>query len=207
MVRFWNTGKLRTGDKTVGLKIPQRRNCFWLCRPGRQSQKEIADGFVPKTDNWEKEVDWADAVIFDDIGFGEQAKKLRDEGKPVIGGTPYTDRLEDDRGFGQDEMKKAGISVIPHWEFTSFDEAIAFVEKNPDKYAIKPNGNAQNIKYLLYVGEEDNGADIIRVLHDYKTVWGKKIESFQLQKKIIGVEVAVGAFFNGTEFIYPINVH
>jgi hypothetical protein len=31
------------------------------------SDREIADGFVPKTDDWEAEVDWADVIVFDDI--------------------------------------------------------------------------------------------------------------------------------------------
>jgi len=28
------------------------------------------------------------------------------------GGTPYTDQLEDDRAFGQEELKKNGISIL-----------------------------------------------------------------------------------------------
>ena len=47
------------------------------------------------------------------------------KGKAVVGGTPYTDRLEDDRSFGQEELKAAGINIIPYRDFDSFDEAIA----------------------------------------------------------------------------------
>jgi phosphoribosylamine---glycine ligase len=171
-------------------------------------EKEVTDGFVPKIDNWENEVDWADIIVFDDVlGMGKIAKKLRDQGKLVIGGTPYTDKLEDDRTFGQEEMKKAGVSIIPYKDFTSFDDAIKFVKENPGKYVIKPSGEAQNIKGLLFIGEEDDGKDVIQVLDDYNKAWAKKIPVFQLQKRIMGVEVAVGAFFNGKEFIYPINVN
>jgi len=59
----------------------------------------------------------------------------------------------------------------------------------------------------LFIGEEEDGKDLIQVLGDYKKAWAKKIPHFQLQKRISGVEVAVGAFFNGKEFIYPINVN
>lgn len=171
-------------------------------------EKEVVDGFVPKVDIWENEIDWADVVIFDDVlGQGTKAKKLRDQGKFVIGGTPYTDGLEDDRTFGQEELKKAGISIIPYRDFTSFDDAINFVRENPNQYVIKPSGQVQNIKGLLFVGEEEDGKDVIQVLDDYKKAWAKKIQVFQLQKRINGVEVAVGAFFNGKEFIYPINVN
>jgi phosphoribosylamine-glycine ligase len=172
------------------------------------SEKEIGDGFVPKTDDWRKEVDWADVIVFDDVlGEGTKAQKLRQEGKLVVGGTPYTDMLEDDRGFGQDELKKAGVTTIPSWNFTSFDDAINFVQEHPGKYVIKPSGEAQNVKQLLFVGEEDDGKDVIQVLEHYKKAWSDRIKVFQLQRKISGVEVAVGAFFNGREFIYPINVN
>ncbi|HOU46029.1 MAG TPA: phosphoribosylglycinamide synthetase C domain-containing protein [Candidatus Pacearchaeota archaeon] len=171
-------------------------------------EKDIGDGFVEKTDDWEKEVDWADVIIFDDtLGQGEKAKALREKGKLVVGGSPYTDRLEDDRSFGQEELKNAGIPIIPYKNFTSFDEAIEFVKSKPDKYVIKPSGEAGNIKILLFVGEEENGQDVISILEAYKTTWAKSIQELQLQKKISGVEIAVGAYFNGNEFIYPININ
>ena len=147
-------------------------------------EKEIADGFVPKTDNWENEVDWADVIVFDDVlGHGTKAKKLRDQGKSVIGGTPYTDKLEDDRAFGQEELKKIGVPIIPYRIFTSFDEAIKFVSDNPRKYVIKPSGQAQNIKGLLFIGEEDDGKDVIQVLGDYKKAWSKKNSSISTAEK------------------------
>ena len=120
-----------------------------------EAEKGIADGFVPKTSNWEADIDWADVIVFDDVlGQGQKAKKLRDEGKYVIGGTPYTDRLEDDRFFGQEELKKAGVNIIPNHNFTSFDDAIAYVGDNPGRYVVKPSGEAQNKKQLLYPGED-----------------------------------------------------
>ena len=79
---------------------------YYIHDPG---EKEIADGFVPKTDDWEREVSWADLIVFDDVlGQGAHAQRLRQAGKLVVGGTPYTDRLEDDRAFGQQELKRQG---------------------------------------------------------------------------------------------------
>lgn len=170
--------------------------------------RDIGDGFIPKTDDWQRDVAWADVVVFDDVlGHGTHAQRLRAEGKNVIGGTPYTDRLEDDRSFGQEELKKAGVAIIAQQCFTSFDDAIAYVGDNPNRYVIKPCGEAANKKQLLFVGEDETGRDVIKVLEHYKQVWSGKIKEFQLQKRIAGVEVAVGAFFNGAEFITPINVN
>jgi len=173
-----------------------------------KKERDIADGFVAKSRDWEKDVDWADIIIFDDtLGQGEKAQTLRREGKNVVGGTPYSDRLEDDRSFGQEELKKAGVSIIPYGEFVSFDDAIEHVVENPGRYVIKPSGEAQNVKRRLFVGEEDDGQDVIRILEAYKKALSDEIKVFQLQRRVTGVEVAVGGFFNGKNFIYPINVN
>ncbi|MDD5172363.1 MAG: phosphoribosylamine--glycine ligase [Candidatus ainarchaeum sp.] len=169
--------------------------------------KDVCDGFVDKVDDWREHVDWADVVVFDDIGFDKEAEQLRKTGKAVVGGSVYTDRLEMDREFGQAEMKSVGITIIPRWNYTNFDEAIEFIEKNPDRYVIKPSGLAQNEKELLFVGQEEDGKDILEMLRRYKKNWGKQIKVFQIQKYVSGVEVAVGAFFNGEDFIFPINVN
>ncbi len=170
--------------------------------------RDIADGFVPKTDDWKKDVDWADVIVFDDVlGHGKKAQDLRKKGKLVIGGTEYTDMLEDDRSFGQEELKKAGFSIISFGKFELFFAAIEYVKKNPARYVIQPGGEAQNIKRLLFVGEEEDGVDVIQVLEAYKKSWSKEIKEFQLQKRVTGVEVAVGAFFNGKDFIYPVNIN
>jgi len=173
-----------------------------------KEEDDIADGFVPKTKDWRTCLDWADVIVFDDVlGHGKIAEELRKKGKKVIGGTAYTDMLEDDRSFGQRELKKHGIKIIPFWEFSNFDEAIVFVKEHPDKYVIKPSGEAQNIKRLLFVGQEKDGNDVIRVLESYKKVWSKEVKIFQLQKMVNGVEIGVGAFFNGKDFIYPVNIN
>lgn len=171
-------------------------------------ERDIADGFVEKTTDWKKDVDWADVIIFDDVlGQGDLAQKLRSQGKLVIGGTPYTDKLEDDRSFGQEELKKYGVNIIPYKDFVSFDEAIEYVTQKPDQYVIKPSGEAQNTKSLLFVGEESDGQDVIRMLQAYKKNFSKEIKQFQLQQRVSGVEVAVGAFFNGNEFVTPVNIN
>jgi len=172
-----------------------------------KEQKDVCDGFLDKVEDWKEHVGWCDIIVFDDVGFGEEAEKLRNAGKPVVGGSIYTDKLENDREFGQAEMQSTGINIIPRWNFTDFDQAIAFMKKNPDRYVIKPSGLAQNEKELLFVGQEDDGKDIIEMLERYKKNWGKKIKEFQIQKYISGVEVAVGAFFNGEDFILPVNVN
>ena len=172
-----------------------------------QGEKDVGLGFFDKVDEWESLKEWADVIIFDDIGFGAKAEQLRGEGKSVVGGSLYSDRLELDREFGQSELNSVGVDVLPSWNFTSFDEAMDFVRKNPDRYVLKPSGKAQSEKELLFIGQEGDGKDILQVLEHYKANWSKKIKEFQMQKYADGVEVAVGAFFNGSDFVMPICVN
>ncbi|MBI2579408.1 MAG: phosphoribosylamine--glycine ligase [Candidatus Aenigmarchaeota archaeon] len=173
----------------------------------KNDQKDVCDGFVDKTDSWKDLVEWADVIVFDDTEFGELADRMRKEGKIVVGGSSYTDKLELSREFGQEEMKNSGMTVLPNWNFDDFEEAIKFIRENPGRYVIKPSGLAQNEKELLFIGQEDDGKDVLQVLEHYKKNWSKKIKIFQIQKYASGVEVAIGAFFNGRDFITPVNIN
>lgn len=178
------------------------------CYIKAKSDADVYNGFVEKVEKWEDFVDWADVILFDDVEFGSVAERLRKKGKLVIGGSEYTDRLEIDREFGQTELKRHGINVLPSWHFSSYDEAIAFIKNNPDRYVFKPSGNTPSGgKGLLFIGQEEDGKDLAELLEQNKNVWQKKAPLFLLQKFVSGVEVAVGAFFNGKDFIYPINVN
>jgi phosphoribosylamine-glycine ligase len=165
--------------------------------------RDISNGLIGKVSSYEPWVDWADLIIVDDACFGEMCEDLREQGKAVVGPCCYSDKMEMDRGFGQQEFKKAGMTVLPDWTFKSLDEAIKFVQKNPGRYVVKPDGVAQDEKCLTYVGKAEDGSDVISTLENYKKKWAAKIKSVQLQQFAKGVEVAIGAFFNGKEFILP----
>lgn len=167
---------------------------------------EIGTGFVKKVRDWKKHIDWADIIIFDYTGYGKVCIELRAKGKLVFGGSEYTDMLELDRTFGQNELKKHKIKTLPYKEFASFQDAIDYVQKNPDAYVVKPSGETQELKQLLFVGSDDEGLDVIRVLKAYEKSWGSDFGNFQLQKKVKGVEISVAAFFNGNNFLRPLNI-
>ena len=169
---------------------------------------DVYDGFFEKVTEWDSWIDWADVIVFDYVGFGDAADKLRKKSKQVIGGSAYTDRLEIDRDFGQGEMRKYGINILPSWTFSDYDQAIEFIKNNPARYVFKPNGNTPSSgKGLLFLGEEEDGKDLLEILGQNKKVWQKKAPTFHLQRFVSGVEVAVGAFFNGKDFVLPINVN
>ena len=175
---------------------------------GDQADKDVCDGFLEKIDDWKQFVDWADVIVFDDVGFGKDADALRKNGKLVVGGSQYTDRLEEDREFGQAEMKRVGMLTLPHWDFSDYDAALKFIEENPGRYVYKPSGHTpSDYKGLLFLGKDEDGIDLHEILRSNKKVLEKKVRQFQLQKFASGVEIAVGTFFNGNDFIYPININ
>jgi len=170
--------------------------------------KDVYDGFLERVGDYKQFIDWADVVVFDDVGFGEEADELRKKGKLVIGGSGYTDRLEKDREFGQAEMKRVGMLTLPHWDFSDYDLVLKFIEENPGRYVFKPSEFVgSSSKGLLFLGKDEDGKDLCEIIRSNKNVLKEKVKQFQLQKFAQGVEVAVGAFFNGNDFIYPININ
>jgi phosphoribosylamine--glycine ligase len=173
-----------------------------------QTDIDVYDGFLEKVDDYKKFIDWADVIVFDDVGFGAEADALRKKGKLVVGGSSYTDKLEENREFGQSEMKRVGMLILQHFDFNNYDTALEFIKEKPGRYVYKPSGTIQSdSKGLLFIGKEEDGNDLREILRSNKKVLSKKVKQFQLQKFVSGVEVAVGAFFNGNDFIYPVNVN
>ena len=169
---------------------------------------DVYDGFLDKVSDWKSHIDWADVVVFDDTDFGSYADELRKKGKLVVGGSVYTDKLEENREFGQEEMKRLGMLTLPHWDFDDYDSALKFITENPGRYVYKPSGSIlSDLKTILFIGSEEDGKVLHEILAHNKKFLEKKIKRFQLQKFASGVEVAAGAFFNGNNFIYPINVN
>ena len=47
-----------------------------------------------------------------DVGTGALARDLREEGTAVVGGTPNTDRLEEDRGYAIEVFEDHGVNTV-----------------------------------------------------------------------------------------------
>jgi phosphoribosylamine-glycine ligase len=137
-------------------------------------------------------------IIFDDNGYGELADYLRNNGFKVVGGGRFADRVENDRQFATDLMKKV-MDVPESVSFTSWDRAIEFVKNNDpdDKLVFKPNDSDVPKEYT-YVAK--NVQDMVDAMQNFKSEW-KWAEDFQIQRFIKGIEVDFNAYFNGTDFL------
>lgn len=164
------------------------------------------------TSDWQDELDWVrkagrdGVILFETANLGSVQDDLRHSGFNVIGGSGLGDRLESDREFGQSVLRDLGLCTAESKSFGDFDSAIDFVNRRRGRYVFKLNG-ADWAPTRTYIGKLDSGADTIAVLTAMRDRWRfDETPSFVLMRFIDGVEVGVGAFFNGEQFLEPANL-
>ncbi len=146
-----------------------------------------------------------DFVICDDVYFGSLVQDLRSDGYIVLGGSVDTDSWENSREVGQKIMELAGIKTPESKFFTDYNEALDFLKDKEELYVLKYNGEVGIHKgrtvvpvikeelewYLKIFKEEDQGKEV----------------GFELQKMMTGAEVAQEMYFNGEDFVGPLNIN
>jgi phosphoribosylamine--glycine ligase len=159
-------------------------------------------GLVTHASEWRDEIAWVreagdqGIVIFENAAErrGELQDELRRDGLHVIGGSAYGDRLENDRGFAQETLAGLGFSICPVQEFAILESAISFLDNNPGRYVLKFNGPRES-----FVGRLEDGGDVRAFLSGLLD----DAPSFILMNHVEGVEMGVGAYFNGERFLRP----
>ncbi|PIR86679.1 MAG: hypothetical protein COU11_04175 [Candidatus Harrisonbacteria bacterium CG10_big_fil_rev_8_21_14_0_10_49_15] len=196
---------LVAGD--LALRLQAEGHAVKLYIADKQS-RECFDGLVSKVNNWKKELPWVGKeglIIFDDSGYGQLQEKLRDKGFNVVGGGVEADKIELDRAHGQAIFKKYGLLTSRLQDCRSIQEAINFVKENPAAWVIKRSGSIT--KQFHYIGHEEDGSDVIDVLFGYRMARLERKEMITLHKRIDGVEIGVGRYFNGEDWVGPIELN
>lgn len=170
--------------------------------------RDILEGMIERVADWRAELGWVRAarsdgiVIFETANAGAVQDKLRASGLQVIGGCAFGDRLENDRVFAQNLLRDLGLRTAPIHDFTSFDDAIDFLRERRRCYVFKANGSAMGLP--TYVGQAEDGADVVAQLMRYRDHWTRRtVPRFVLMEHVQGIEIGVGAYFNGEEFLDP----
>ena len=164
-------------------------------QPHGQERSKIGKGLIDQVQNWQIHARQADLIVLSDNAFQmRELEKFHEEGYPIIGTNMLGAKMELDRDYGQDIMKKAGLSVIPSFEFKDYNSAIDFVKANPKRYVSKPSGDAD--KALSYVSKSP--ADMVFMLQRWKET-GKR-RDFILQEFVPGIEFGVGAWIGPNGF-------
>jgi phosphoribosylamine---glycine ligase len=167
-------------------------------------------GLVSRSDDWNADLLWireagCDGIIlFENVAHerGRKQDELRRQGFQVIGGSSFGDRLENDRKYAQSVLSTIGLPVSPMYEFDTLAEATAFVEAHPGRYVLKFSGDEFGA-CDNYIGRMRDGRDVVAVLAAKFRQSETKRMSFVLMTYVDGIEMGVGAYFDGERFLAP----
>ena len=164
-------------------------------------------GLVPHTSDWRAELDWVGRdgiILFEAVseGYGELQDRLRSDGYQVVGGSAFGDRLENDRAYAQDVLAGLGLKTAAVRHFDDPGPGDSFLAANPGRYVLKFSGpdfaSSDN-----YVGRLPDGADVRAMLAARFRARGGEPAPYILMDHVEGVEMGVGAYFDGERFLTP----
>lgn len=163
-------------------------------------------GLIEQVEDWRGALDWIRAagpegvILFESVseGFGALQDALRADGFQVIGGSGFGDRLENDRAFAQALLAQHGFPQGHIHAFSDAADADAFIDTHPNRYVLKFSGphfsSSDN-----YIGQLPDGRDVQSMLRRRRGMTGR----FILMDFIEGIEMGIGAYFDGMHFIQP----
>ena len=175
-----------------------------------EGARGTAAGLVDQVADWRDALPWiAEAgddgiILFESVsdGFGACQDALRRDGYTVIGGSAFGDRLENDRAYAQALLGRCGFPTGHVWEFASVADADRFIAAQPRRYVLKFSGpdHASSDNYL---GQLDDGSDVRAMLAARASSLEDGRTRFILMEFIEGIEIGIGAYFDGERFVQP----
>ncbi|MEA2758507.1 MAG: phosphoribosylamine---glycine ligase [Methylobacteriaceae bacterium] len=171
---------------------------------------DVLAGMVVRTPDWRQELDWIreggddGIILFENVSHnrGTLQESLRRDGFHVVGGSAYGDRLENDRAFAQKTLSDLGFPICQIHEFATPESGQSFISQHPGRYVLKFNGHgfasADN-----YVGRMQDGRDVKAVIAARFKQFDGDEASYVLMQHMSGIEMGVGAYFDGDKFLTP----
>lgn len=171
----------------------------------------VMAGIVNRVERWEDHLDWTreagpdGIVLFENVSEsrGAEQDRLRQAGLNVIGGSAFGDRLENDRAFGQQIMAEVGLQTAGVWSFDAVEPALAFLQRRPGRYVLKFSAADTFGAGDNYVGRMPDGRDVAAMVRARMKQREGRPTEFIIMEHVEGVEMGVGAYFNGDRFLDP----
>ncbi len=169
--------------------------------------KHCFDFMVEKVSNWEEQLTWVKngLIVFDDSGYGKVQDVLRQQGFNVFGGNEIADKLEFEREYSEEIFNTFKIKTFDTVSFPNIIEAAEYASTHKAQWVIKRDKD--NSKFVSYVGQDKKGADVIELLKNYSIIPNLNKQPISLQKKITGIEIGLGRYFNGKNWVGPIEIN
>jgi len=120
----------------------------------------------------------------------------------VFGPTKKAAKLEYDKAFARNLMKKYKIDALPLFQiFKNPEEAISFSESLSWNVAVKPIGLTEGLGVKVYGEQLNKPEDVIIYIHE---IFDKKIggnNKVLIEEKLTGNEFTIQCFVNGNNII------
>lgn len=139
-------------------------------------------------------------VLFDATGLDAQAAAFRRAGHLVIGGNVFERALELDRAKGARIMRDSGIRIPDTFPFHDIATAIKFLDDRDGAWFVKVSGDTVESETF----DAPDAETMIRYLTWLRT--RGRINPFELQQKIDGIEISCNGWFNGRAFVPPFDM-
>lgn len=183
-----------------------------------KNNKELLDGLLKRKIISPLSVSNYDFAVFDDNDLEPIKRSVWLKKRPAVGiaykpeiniagkrfkGYEFGETLEQDRKFGKKLFKEFKIgNIFENDEFKTIDEAVKYLSSNEGPYVIKPEAKTIVDSSLTFVGELPDNRDAIIYLESLKFRKDiKYVNKIELEKRIQGVEIACGGWFNGKDWL------
>jgi phosphoribosylamine--glycine ligase len=190
-------------DLAIDFKRDGHEVRCWIQDPKRRH--EIFEGLVEKVDDFKEAKGWAELAVFDANHMADEWSVVSKWGIPVWGGSPQGEQMEQDRDFAHGLMEKVGLKALESDTFKTLEEAIVFVQKEKKLRVVKIVGGDADSEDVI-ISEREDAADAIALMQRYADS-GKKYDEVEVEERIIGIEVGCAGYFNGTDWIGPIELN
>lgn len=136
-----------------------------------------------------------DLVLSDMVGLGLVLDKVKEKGRPVLGGGLIHDKLELDRDYGEKVCKKlTKLNTLGGEKITSKEKLISTLESSSEPKVVKPLGN--KITTLTLVSQDPLNRPLISIAKNL----GEELVPCLVQDKVSGTEISTEGWFNGKSF-------
>jgi phosphoribosylamine-glycine ligase len=165
-------------------------------------ERQLYAGLIPQPQNVQAGLRWnPDVVIFDQVGEGTVADRIRSDGFAVWGGSAVMDKMENDRAFGLKLMKQAGIRIPETHVFKTAAEAMPFIDEHrTERWVLKPLARAATASTY----PSKNAEDLVHFLEKWSTTDEAK-QPFLLQRFMDGIEISTEVWVEHGEIVWPAN--
>jgi len=180
----------------LALRLAQEKNIVKVWIKDSQAHDSLRGYKNPSLVGQPKMLDQYDLILFDMVGLGAKADALKGEGRTVLGGGSFNDKLELDRSYGEKVCKSLTDLKIPDGQQCTSQQALLKVLNGVDQAkVVKPKGNKSTTLTLVSKDPQN------RTLKSLVKAGNVDLYPCVVQDYVEGVEVSTEGWFNGQEFV------